>query len=367
VKRKTIPQSEEAYAQDAHLQWWYFDAIFQDGHRLLTYFLPRFRGMIENQAPDQPFLNVVLKRPDGAIIREPRSFPLSEFLPQPGDFGASFGEDCSVTFERGANENGLGCYILKATAGRLGYDLRLLPDIAPWSPFGPRASIPRWGMMVARRSLSTRDYFHYAPFVPRGRMEGRISLDDESLHVGGTGYHEQGRLSFPLYEFTEAWYWLHIEHPPWTILTGTAVHPPGYLKPKKETRGGFAFVQKEGKCLLATADLSGLLVNWKRIDKRPPQPGGDVNMAWDAEVRLSRPGLVLRATVLSSEVLECMPFYYHENTPIKPYWSQSVARAEVRILHGARTVRFETECVLETMVSGGSGNPRTARHPDRTA
>jgi hypothetical protein len=355
MKRKRIPQTDAAYARDAHLQWWYFDAVFEDGHRLLTYFLPTCRGRIENQPLDQPFLNVVLRRADGTIIREPRSFPASEFTPQPGDFGANFGKDCSVIFERGTKESDLGCYILQAKAGRLAYNLRLLPDIPPWSPFGPRACIPRWGMMLARRSISTRDYFHYAPFVPRGRMEGEIILDDQPFHVRGTGYHEQGRLSFPLHEFTEAWYWLHIEHSPWTILSGTAVHPPGLLKPKKETRGGFVFVEKQGRPLLATADLSGFLVNWKSIGKHAPLPDGAVNMAWDAKVRFRRRGLVIDADVLSTEVLECMPFYYHEETPIKPYWSQSVAKAEVRILHGAERVEFGAECVLETMVSGGSG------------
>jgi hypothetical protein len=356
VKRKRIPQSDAAYARDAHLQWWYFDAAFDDGHRLLTYFLPGFKGGIENQAMDEPFLNVVLKRPDGVIVREPRSFPPSEFFPRTGDFGARFGEDCSATFEKGPEEGDLGRYILKAKAGRLSYELVLTPDAPAWSPFGPPAQIPRWGMMLARRSLSTQDYFHYAPFVPRGRMEGKMVLDGEAFDVRGTGYHEQGRLSFPLYEFTQAWYWLHIEHPPWTILTGTAVHPPGLLKPKKETRGGFAYVQKEGKRLLAAADISGFLVNWQRIDKHAPRPGAEMSMAWNADVKLSRPGLLVQARVLSSEVLECMPFYYHKETTVTPYWSQSVARAEVSILQGARRVEFEAECVLETMVSGGVGN-----------
>ena len=362
MKRKRIPQSEEAYAGDAHLQWWYFDAIFQDGHRLLTYFLPSFVGTVESQVLDQPFLNVVLRRPDGEIIREPRTFSRSEFLPQQGEFGASFGKDCSVTYEKGLHEEDLGCYTLEAKAGRLGYDLRLLPDIPPWSPFGPRACMSRIGVMLARRSIFTRDYMHYAAFVPRGRMEGRIVLDDEPVDVRGTGYHEQGRFSFPLHEFAGAWYWLHIEHPPWTILTGTVVRPSGYGKSSKETRGGFAFVQREGRCLLAVADLTGLLVNWKRVDKHAVQPGGDANMAWDAEVRLSRPGLLLKARVLSSEVLECMPFYYHEDTPSNPYWSQSIAKADVRVLHGVRRVAFEAECVLETMVTGGSRSLRAVRH-----
>jgi len=79
MRQKGIPQSEAAYAEDAHLQWWYFDATFQEGHRLLTYFLPAFRGTIGDQPPDQPYLNVVLKKPDGEIVRGDRSFPSSEF------------------------------------------------------------------------------------------------------------------------------------------------------------------------------------------------------------------------------------------------------------------------------------------------
>ena len=50
------------------------------------------------------------------------------------------------------------------------------------------------------------------------------------------------------------------------------------------------------------------------------------------------------------------PFSYHDETPVTPYWSQSVAKAEVSILQGASRVEFEAECVLETMVGGGVGN-----------
>ena len=110
---------------------------------------------------------------------------------------------------------------------------------------------------------------------------------------------------------------------------------------------------------MAAADISGLLVNWKSIDKQAPKPGGAADMGWDAEVRFRGRGLVVDVSVRSDEVLECMPFTYHEQTPIKPYWSQSVARAEVRILHEGEREEFETECVLETMVSGGTGNLRS--------
>jgi hypothetical protein len=97
-------------------------------------------------------------------------------------------------------------------------------------------------------------------------------------------------------------------------------------------------------------------VNWQRIDKHAPRPGAEANMAWNADVRLSRPGLAVQARIQSNEVLEHMPFTYREETPVAPYWSQSVARAEVDILHKGRRVEFETECVLETMVCGRTGN-----------
>ena len=160
-------------------------------------------------------------------------------------------------------------------------------------------------------------------------------------------------MSFPLHELLPAWYWLHIEQPPWTILSGTAAPPPGIPVPGKGTRGGFAYVQKGERRLLAASDGSGWLVNWTRIEKQSPGAQEEASMAWEAEVRLHRPGLKVKAKLFTQDILEYIPFEVPGKTIVRPYWGQTLAKTEVEILHGFKRSRLEGEAVLETMVTGG--------------
>lgn len=350
---RSRPQADGAYASDAKLQWWYFDAMLDDGHRFLTFFLPRFKGSIEGNVPDQPMLDIVLRKPDGETIRERRFFKPSELQASGDRFEASFGDDCSLRFEEGNRAGDYGCYHLSGSTARLGYELELLPELPPWAAASPSGRFPYPMMMIMRRSVRTSDYFHYVPLVPRGRLKGRITLDGKVLDARGRGYHEQGRLNFDLGGFVPVWYWLHIDHPPWTILSGTA-SPPGWLPRLKDPApGGIAYVQKGGKCLMAAFDVTGVLVDWPRIKKRDPEAMGEGSMAWEARVRFMRPGLRVKAELVSKDVLEYMPFEYIEKTPLRPYWGQTVADAEVEVIHGIRRIRFRTEALLETMVTGG--------------
>ena len=370
----TRPYAEGAYAPDAELQWWYFDAVLESGHRLLSFFLPRFLGAIEGSEPESPMVDVVLRTPAGEILRERRFCRPCELVASRDRVAAEFGADCSVTFEgaghatvpRGVRpRGGAGCspsfgeegsgpgrYLLRARAGRIGYELEISPELPPWAPIrGGR--LPRAFMMLLSRSLTTRDSFHYVPFVPRGRLRGTITVDGRVLDARGTAYHEQGRMNFPLPRFCPAWYWLHVEHPPWTLLSGTALPPAGVPRPAKGTLGGIGFVQKADRCLMAAFDPSGILVRWPRIEPRNPAArDGEESMAWNAGVRIRRPGLRVTMEIESSQVLEFVPFSYRDETPVKPYWGQTVALAKVEVVHGLKRDRFEAEAVLETMMTG---------------
>jgi len=349
---RSRPPDDGAYAPDASLQWWYFDAVLESGHRLLTFYIPRSPGSIEGNEPGLPFLDIVLRMPDGETIRERRHFKPAELVAARGRLEASFGTDCSVCFEEGRGEGDFGRYLIKGRAGRLGYDLQLLPDMPPWAPTTRSGRFPHALIMLLKRSLARRDYFHYVPLVPRGRLSGQITLDGEAIDAKGTGYHEQGRLNFDLGNFVPVWYWLHIEHPPWTILSGTASVPPWIPSLKDPAPGGIAYVQKGDTCLMAALDVSGVFVDWKRLVKRDPGAQDERSMAWEADVRFMRPGLRVKAKLVSTDVLEFVPFEYHEKTPVRPYWGQTVASADVEILHGLKRTRFRTEGLLETMVTG---------------
>jgi hypothetical protein len=75
-------------------------------------------------------------------------------------------------------------------------------------------------------------------------------------------------------------------------------------------------------------------------------------MAWKTNVRLMRPGLLVRAEITSKDVLELLPFELKVQTPLKPFWGQTVADARVEVIHGFKREKFEAECSLETMMTG---------------
>jgi len=348
----TRPHSDGAYAPDAFLQWWYFDAMLASGHRFLTFFLPRFEGSIEDNEPGLPMVDIVIRRPDGATVRDRRFFRPGEVAASTNNVEAFFGPDCSVVYRKDAGGTGLGRYLLKARAERIAYDLILEPEIPPWAPTGGIGRFPRPLIMLLRRTLFTRDWFHYVPFVPRGRLQGSIVVDGEALDARGTAYHEQGRLNFCLGDFVPVWYWMHVEHPPWTILSGSADPPAGLPRPRGGTRGGIGWVQKGDRCLLAAFDVPGFRVRWPRVWRRDPAGREEQSMAWEAGVRLQRPGLRVTAEMVSRDVLTIVPFRYPARTDAKPFWGQTVADVEVEIREGPEKTRFRCEGLLETMVTG---------------
>lgn len=345
----TRPYGDDAFFPDARVQWWYFSAELENGYRLMTFFLPRSLGETDGHDSSEPIVEIVLMKPGGNAIRQRRFFSPSEVAAQTGRLDVSLGDECRLSLEESPSP---GKYVLKAQAGRLGYDLELVPELPPWAPLGKTQRIPRMIMALARRSLRTPDYFDYVPFVPRGRLTGSIRLDGEAMEVQGTGYHEQGWMNFAIHRFVPAWYWMHIEQAPWTIISGAGLPPRGVPVPGKVPRGGIAYVAQENQCLMSACDFTGFLVNWERISLGHPQKPGDRGMAWEVSARFWRPGLKVRVQLHSREVLDYMAFEHASETAERPYWSQALADAEVTIRRGRSETRFSTQAILESMVTG---------------
>jgi hypothetical protein len=348
----TAPHSCGAYAPDAFLQWWYFDAVLENGLHFMTFFLPRFAGSVDGREPGLPMMEAVVREKSGKTIQERRFFRQEELQASPEKTETRFGDRCSIAFHKGGRGQELGQYRLRGETERIRYDLTLDPELPPWAPAGAGGNVPRALMVMLRRSLFTTDSAHYVPLVPRGTLRGTIAVDGEAVSVRGSGYCEQGRLNFPLGRFVPAWYWLHVEHPPWTLLSGTVDPPAWVARFRPGTVGGFARVQKGERCLLSAFDFTGLAVRWHGIRKRAPKASGEQSMAWEAGVRLQRPGLRVTAELVSRDLLVFVPFGYREEAAGSPYWGQTVADVSVEVQEGGTRTRFQCEGILETMVTG---------------
>jgi hypothetical protein len=353
-RRGRVGYEHDAYTPDAVVQWWYLVGRPANGWLLSTYLLPRGLGDSVGHPSDSPVLGIVLRSPDGQIMRE-RSFFTPEQLSARSDrLQVELGKRCRLSFD-GATRR----FNFAASVGRLAYELELVPELAPWTPFSKAGKAPRAIQALLRKDLFTRDYLQYASFVPRGRLSGRILIDGEQLDASGTAYHEKGSISYPLCEMLPVWRWLHIEHDGWTVLAGSGA-PPSWV-PVGRIRGGIAFVAKEDRQLMSLFDPTGLLVRWQVLSwAKPPYPGSPP-LAWDVEARLRRPGLQIGLRLESLEVLDSMSFEHSPPTPERPYWCQTVAEAAVELRHGRHREAFTTEAVLETMVTGMKSPQQTAR------
>lgn len=360
------PQSDAAYDSGAAFQWWYFDSQLASGHRLLTFYTMNAPG-IETFG-----LNLVLRAPDGTLVKDPRYFPKSAFVPDAGTFGGWFGEGSEAHFEPSGN-GGLGVYRLSARGERIRYELDVLPDAPPFSPLGdegelPSALIAGSKLLGGGRDLLRRDRFRYTRFVPRGRLRGTIWCDGIPIDAVGRVYHEHGMYTFPMGHVSSAWFWLHVANEEWSLISGSLVAPGleyGHSPFAKETFGGYVYALRGRERLMSTIDFSGALVNWRRVRMRDPRARGRMSMAWGLDAVFRRPGLAIEVDVDSHDELE---YFSIDPTPEdEPFWGQTVARAKVTVTEygpfSRSRTRFVADAVLETMRNARVGGtaPRFGR------
>lgn len=352
------PQSDEAFDPSAEFQWWYFDSQLDNGYRLLTFYTMNAPGI------DTCGLNIVLRAPDGTLVKDPQFYPRDEFVPHEGTFGGVFAPGSEAHFDPHSN-GGLGTYHIAANGKRIQYRLQVQPDVPPWSPLGPEgeahpALIAGTKLVSGRGGFLKKDRFRYCCFVPRGRLSGTIVVDGVEMDAQGTVYHEHGMYTFPMGDLSQAWYWLHISNPEWSIISGSLVAPglpyhSGLLK--KNTHGGYIYALHTDPAtgarerLMSTIDYSGLLVNWKRVHKRVPDARGELSMAWALEATCRRPGLEIHIDMVARDVLEYFPV--GATARDEPFWGQTVGSAQVEVIQrkGPRRERtlFTADAVLETM------------------
>lgn len=346
------PQSDEAFDPSAEFQWWYFDSQLDNGYRLLTFYTMNAPGI------DTCGLNIVLRAPDGTLVKDPQFYPRDAFAPHEGTFGGVFAPGSEAHFDPHSND-GLGTYHIAANGKRIQYRLQVQPDVPSWSPLGSSGEahpllIAGTKLASGRGNFLKKDRFRYCCFVPRGRLSGSLVVDGREMKVNGTVYHEHGMYTFPMGDLSQAWYWLHVSNDEWSIISGSLVAPglPYSTKVlKKNTHGGYVYALENGRQLMATMDFTGLLVDWKRVYKRVPDARGELSMAWGVEATFRRPGLEIHVDMVAKDVLEYFPVGARARE--EPFWGQTVGTAQVEVVErkGLKRTRrsFSADAVLETM------------------
>ena len=174
-------------ARPNHWEWWYFDAILDDGTTVVIQFFTK-SGMHLKENGDHPSFHIKVTLPDGTLYSESPTFRAKE---------ASYGEDqCNVRFGSNIFKGDLREYVIHVeTTKGIGADLKLT---SLSKSYRPGTAYFNFG--------SEEKYYTWLCAVPKGEVTGTLTVGGKTTEVHGFGYHDHqwGNVNF----LTEWNHWL---------------------------------------------------------------------------------------------------------------------------------------------------------------
>lgn len=341
---KTLPYTSARYHPDPSpdfTQWWYLDADFDCGHRLMTILMPRAFGRMagHDNGPD-PVLHLVVTDPEGRHQRSHR-FHVGDFEGAKDRMFVRFGESTL--------EARNGRYRLHLDQDGLGCDLEYIPLYPPWPPMPGRGGFMNpWLLKLAQGSLTPGRYFHYAAMIPRAKIRGRLRLNDQEIEVQGEGYHEQGRVNAPLTSLFTYWYWTRFFLGDWTFVYSVGEAPRHALNTRM--RALLAYYRDD---LVADLfDVTGLVLDY-RVERHGPTRFGRDDIPERAVFSARQPGFRLRVDMDLTEERDAFSFQpFDGNSPRPAAWFQHLMQVRAKIRWQGRRYDLRGEGIFETMMTG---------------
>jgi hypothetical protein len=341
TRYKLLPYDSGAYQYDGgdeFTQWWYFDAEFASGHRVMTIMLPRMLGDVDDHENGPvPGITLVVMDPD-RNNHHSHQYYQGRFAGDPERMRATFGDNLVQWAD--------GRYRLRVRQGEVGFDLEYKPLLPPWPP------LPGRGGFLSRPLIwpfAPGKYFHYASFVPRGRVTGKLFLPDGEVEVTGDGYHEQGRTNAPLASIFSYWYWTRFFIDDWTFIFAAAL-APGAIH-----AGGMRamLLYHKDECVADLIDGTRLFLNHKVPEYQSYQPAGRDDVPRRCLVNARTRDLRMRVEMDLGHQLEAFCWQpFNGKTVRRPAWLQHVMEVGVDLRWKGRPVRLDGEGVFETMLTG---------------
>lgn len=192
VKPNIVEPWEDGRRDDARagaFEWWYFDTILEDGTKLVITFAPK-PSEKSAQEGASPFVHIDMTFPDGAskVVR-------FDYEEKEATFSK---EGCDIKIGPNCLKGNLKEYDMHIEAlGGSGVDFHFTSTSTPWRPetgyfaFGD----------------NDEQYFTWLCAMPRGIVEGTLTLDGAQRKVAGTAYHDHQWGNIIHYFSWNHWLW----------------------------------------------------------------------------------------------------------------------------------------------------------------
>lgn len=172
-------------------EWWYFDAILDDGTKVVIHFNTTDQQKL-HLPQDVPSVSIEITGPDGVLHKQDAIFEPSQ---------VSYGTDsCDNHFGPHSFVGDLKTYHIHIHVDPihgLGADLTLTSTATPFRP----------GSGYLGFGDDDELFFTWLCAVPRGNVVGTITVDSETREVTGTGYHDHQWSNIDPLRAWNTWLW----------------------------------------------------------------------------------------------------------------------------------------------------------------
>lgn len=180
-------------------EWWYFDSILDDGTKVVIQFFTKAGMRNIKKNGDRPSITLKITMPDGTHYQRELSEKAANCI---------YGEDkCDVRFGKNSFIGDFNEYYIHVEENKgVGADLKLVSKAKPYRPG------------TAYFSFDEKEFYTWLCAVPRGKVDGSLTIDGKKIYVHGAGYHDhQWGNQFFLPEWNH-WVWGRQSYDDYSIL-----------------------------------------------------------------------------------------------------------------------------------------------------
>ena len=238
-------------------EWWYFDAVLDDGATLVINFLVKdIRGGKGLDQPPAPVITFELDRADGTHVERTAQVAGEDA------FFSSTGH-CDVHMGDNSISGDLHTYNIRVEMDGVSADVRLTGQVPSWRP--------ETGHMYFGDG-DKRHTFAWLPSVPQGEVDAILTIDGKTEHLRGIGYHDHNWGDEPMRNLMHHWYWARARVDDYTVIASyiTAEKKYGY------TEIPIFLLAKEGKIIADNSSLVRFSKSEEHLDPVTGKPVADL-------------------------------------------------------------------------------------------
>lgn len=340
VQPNTVEVWEDGLRNDFGVgtyEWWYFDAIMEDGTKAVIHFNTKDRGNMHDSV-SHPSVVIKITRPDGKTHEKKYEYKSEE--------GSFEKESCDVKVGQHSLKGNLKEYAIRVSAiDGLGADLKLTSLTKPWKP----------GSGYFAFGDNDEQYFTWLCIVPKGKVTGTITVDGEIYKVQGFGYHDHQWGNINPFMAWNTWLWARLDLKDYSMLVFDFVA----AKEFGFKRFPIAFIQdKEGNLVFENSEN----VQYEVLEEYK-QEGTNKYYPKISKYTFENNGKKVECTLKVKEELEIQDSYSNAPEPVRkqfdllekqPTYARYFASDEVVITDGNTKIERSGDLIYEFVYIGKS-------------